>query len=171
MRVNLAEALKSAGIPVHIQTWYEQSGDSARQGGFSELAFDSVAGMVFAVIAATMAATISMNAFERKREVATLRVLGMRSSSVFLMFVMEALWMALIGVVASLMASALIAWIINRAALSYTNASHGLGNSPMLVELDFNRISMAVVAALAVALLAALVPAFKAARAPMTPAL
>ena len=171
LRTKLTEALRSAGIPVHIQTWYEQSGDSARQGGFSELAFDSVAGMVFAVIAATVAATISMNALERRREVATLRALGMRSSAVFLMFVMEALWMALIGVVASLMASALIAWIVNRAALSYTNASHALGTSPMLVELDFNRISMAVVAALAVALLAALVPAFKAARAAIAPAL
>ncbi|MES2900975.1 MAG: FtsX-like permease family protein [Pseudomonadota bacterium] len=171
LRVNLTEAFKSAGIPVRIMTWYEQSGDSARQGSFTELAFDSVAGMVFAVIAATVAATIAMNAFDSRREVATMRALGMRSSSVFLMFVMESLWMALIGVAISLVASAVIAWIINRAALSYTTGKYGLGNMPMLVELDFNRISMAVVAALAVALLAALVPAFRAARAPIAPAL
>ncbi len=37
----------------------------------------------------------------------------------------------------------------------------------MLVELDFNRMLMAVVTVMAVALLAALAPAFKAARAEM----
>ncbi len=94
----------------------------------------------------------------------------MRSSSVFMMFVMEGLWMGLIGVAASLLSSALIAWIVNRAALSYT-ASHAASSAPMLVELDVNRISMAVVAAMAVALLAALVPAFKAARVAIAPAL
>ncbi len=171
LRANLTEAFKSAGLPVRIMTWYEQSGDSARQGSFTELAFDSVAGMVFAVIAATVAATIAMNALERRREVATLRALGMRSSSVFLMFVLEGLWMTLIGVVISLVGSAVIAWIVNRASLSYTTAKYGLGTTPMLVELDLNRISMAVVVALAVALLAALVPAFKAARAPIAPSL
>ena len=86
------------------------------------------------------------------------------------MFVMEALWMALTGVVVSLVASGLIAWIVNRAALSYT-AQNALNTAPMLVELDFKRMGMAVVAVLAVALLAALVPSFKAARSAIAPAL
>jgi putative ABC transport system permease protein len=170
VRTHIATALRAAGIPVQVKAWYEQSVVHARPQGFSDLAFDSVAGMVFAVIAATIAATISMNALERRREIGILRALGMRSSSVFLMLVMEGLWMGLIGVAASLLSSALIAWIVNRAALSYT-ASHAASSAPMLVELDFNRISMAVVAAMAVALLAALVPAFKAARVAIAPAL
>ncbi len=169
-RVALAAALRAAGIPVHVKTWQEQSVAYANERGASDVAFDSVAGMVFAVIAATIAATISMNALERRREVATLRALGMRSSSVFLMFVMEALWMAVTGVVVSLVGSGLIAWIVNRAALSYT-AQNALSTAPMLVELDFNRMAMAVVAVLAVALLAALVPSFKAARGAIAPAL
>ena len=120
--------------------------------------------MVFAVIAAAIAATISMNAFERRREVATLRALGMHSSGVFLMFAAEALWMAAFAVVISLVGSGLIAWVVNRVALSYTT-QQALKRAPMLVELDFNRMGMAVVTVMAVALLAALVPAFKAARA------
>jgi putative ABC transport system permease protein len=169
-RTALAGALRAAGIPVHVKTWREQSLAYTNERGASDIAFDSVAGMVFAVIAATIAATISMNALERRREVGTLRALGMRSSSVFLMFVMEALWMALTGVAVSLVGSGLIAWIVNRAALSYT-AQHALSSAPMLVELDFNRMSMAVVTVLAVALLAALVPSFKAARSAIAPAL
>jgi putative ABC transport system permease protein len=169
-RGTLAAALRAAGLAVQVKTWQEQSAAYASERGASDIAFDSVAGMVFAVIAATVAATLAMNALERRREVATLRALGMRSSAVFLMFVMEGLWMALAGVMLSLVTSGLIAWIVNRAALSYNNG-HVLSSTPMLVELDFDRMSMAVLTVLAVALLAALVPSFKAARAAIAPAL
>ena len=169
-RLALAATLRAAGIPAVVKTWQEQSVAYASERGASDIAFDSVAGMVFAVIAATVAATIAMNALERRREVATLRALGMRSSAVFLMFVMEGIWMALAGVVLSLISSGSIAWIVNRAAMSY-GTTHPLSRAPMLVELDVNRMSMVVLTVLAVALLAALVPAFKAARTAIAPAL
>jgi putative ABC transport system permease protein len=162
-RASLLQSLRSGGVNVAIRTWQEQSGWYGKERRASDLAFDSVAGMAFAVIAATIAATMSMNALERRREVGTLRALGMRSSSVFLMYSAEALWMASIGVAISLVASGLIAWVVNRAALTYS--AHALNRAPMLVELDFNRMLIAVMTVLGVALLAALVPAFKAARA------
>ena len=106
-----------------VQTWQEQSpayiGEDAARPSYRSTAWPA---MVFAVIAAAIAATISMNAFERRREVGTLRALGMRSVSVFLMFAAEALWMAVVGALVSLVASGLIAWVVNRAALSYTDA-------------------------------------------------
>lgn len=162
-RLALLTALRGAGLHVEIRTWQELSPAYAKEKRESELSLDSVAGMVFAVIAATIAATVSMNALERRREVATLRALGMHSSRVFLMYSAEALCMASIGVLVSLVASTVIAGVVNRAALSYTS-HHALKPAAMLVELDFERMMMAVVAAAAVALLAALVPAFKAAR-------
>lgn len=162
-RATVRTVLRAGGFEVDVKTWQEQSATFIQEHRASVLAFDSVAGMAFAVIAAAVAATMSINAFERRREVGTLRAFGMRSSSVFLMFAAEALWMAAAGVALSLVASGLIAWVVNRAALSYT-VQHALSRAPMLVELDFNRMLMAVVTVLAVALLAALVPAFKAAR-------
>lgn len=162
-RDQLRRALKQGGVTAEIRTWQEQSPSFIVADKTAKVSFDSVAGMAFAVIGAAIAATISMNAFERRREVGTLRALGMRNVSVFLMFAAEALWMAAIGVVISLVASGLIAWVVNRAALSYS-AHHALRPAPMLVELDLNRMTMAVVTVMAVALLAALVPAFKAAR-------
>ncbi len=169
-RQELGGALRRAGIAVEVRSWQEQSDTWISERGASDLAFDSVAGMVFAVIAATIAATMSMNALERRREVATLRALGMRSSSVFLMFVAEALWMALIGVALSLVGSGLVAWVVNRASLPNVLGST-LSQPPMMVELDFDRMLMAIVTVLAVALLASLVPAFKAARAAIPAAL
>ncbi len=170
LRAELAAGLRGAGIAAEVRTWQEQSETWIHQRGAAELAFDSIAGMVFAVIGATIAATMSMNALDRRRELATVRALGMGSSAVFLMLVMEALWMALSGIVLSLVGSGLIAWIINRATVS-GNIGQALGSAPMMVELDFDRMLMAIVAVLAVTLLAALVPAFKAARAPIAPAL
>jgi putative ABC transport system permease protein len=163
-RIALLGLLRGAGLAVDVHTWQELSVSYMKARGASDLTFDSVAGMVFAVIAAAIAATISMNALERRREVATLRALGMHSSGVFLMFSAEALWMASFAVLISLVGSGLIAWVVNRAALSYTT-QQALKHAPMLVELDFNRMLMAVVTVMAVALLAALAPAFKAARA------
>lgn len=156
-------ALRHGGVAAEVKTWKDQSPAFIAEDKTARLSLDSVAGMAFAVLAAAIAATISMNAFERRREVGTLRALGMRNVSVFLMFAAEALWMTAIGVVISLVASGLIAWVVNRAALSYT-AHHALRPAPMLVELDLDRMAMAIVTAMAVALLAALVPAFKAAR-------
>jgi putative ABC transport system permease protein len=164
MRLALRSALRTAGLAVHVHTWQELSPSYLKGRGDSDLNFESVAGMVFAVIAAAIAATISMNALERRREVATLRALGMHSSGVFLMYAAEALWMAAFAVIISVVGSGLIAWVVNRAALSYTT-QQALKRAPMLVELDFNRMGMAVVTVMAVALLASLAPAFKAARA------
>jgi putative ABC transport system permease protein len=163
-RLALLRMLRGAGLAVDVHTWQELSPSYIKARSTSDLTFDSVAGMVFAVIAAAIAATISMNALERRREVATLRALGMHSSGVFLMFAAEALWMAAFAVLISLVGSGLIAWVVNRAALSYTT-QQALKKAPMLVELDFNRMLMAVVTVMAVALLASLAPAFKAARA------
>jgi putative ABC transport system permease protein len=164
MRATLLGVLRGAGLAVDVHTWQELSTSYMQARSASDLTFDSVAGMVFAVIAAAIAATISMNAFERRREVATLRALGMHSTGVFFMFAAEALWMAAFAVVISLVGSGLIAWVVNRAALTYTT-QQALKHAPMLVELDFHRMLMAVVTVMAVALLAALAPAFKAARA------
>ena len=169
-RAALLAAMRGAGIPAEVRTWQEQSGTWSRERDSTDLAFDSVAGMVFAVIAATIAATLSMDALERRRELAVLRALGMRSHAMFLMLLMEGLGMALAGVCASLAGSTLMAWVLNRAAQSYM-APQADGQASLLVELDFNRMLMAVVTVLAVAVLAALVPAFKAARAGIAPAL
>jgi ABC-type lipoprotein release transport system permease subunit len=163
VRVALRGVLHDAGLAVDVHSWQELSPSYIKARSASDLTFDSIAGMVFAAIAAAVAATISMNAFERRREVATLRAFGMHSSGVFLMFAAEALWMAAFAVVISLVGSGLIAWVVNRAALSYATRQT-LKQAPMLVELDFNRMLMAVVTVMAVALLAALAPAFKAAR-------
>ncbi|MES3024710.1 MAG: FtsX-like permease family protein [Pseudomonadota bacterium] len=165
-RLALLALLRAGGVNAEVLSWQDQSVAYMQARKVSDLAFDSVAGMVIAVIAATVAFTISMNALERRREIATLRALGMRSSTVYVMFSAEALWLAALGIVLSVVASGVIAWVVNRVALVQSDAA-GAGSTPMLVELDPHRMLMAVVTVLSVTLMAALLPAYKAARLPI----
>jgi ABC-type lipoprotein release transport system permease subunit len=116
-RSALLEGLHRIGIEAKVRSWKEQSASYIEARKTSELAFDCIGGMVFAVIAAAIAATVSMNALERRREIGTLRAMGMRGSGVFLMLAAEAMWMAAIGIVLSMVASGMIAWLVNRAAV------------------------------------------------------
>lgn len=159
----LLDALHGDNLQVEVRSWQERSASYQEARARTDRAFDGVAGMVFAAIAAVLAATMSMDVLERRRELGTLRALGMGSGALFQMLVAEALWMAAIGIMLSLLGSGLIAWVTNRLALTAT-VQHPLNRVPMLVEMDVNRMLIGVVAVLAVALLASLVPAFKAAR-------
>lgn len=159
----LLEALRAQGIRADVRSWRERSPLEATAHSKAELAFDSVAGMVLAVVAAAIAATLSMNALERRRELGTLRAMGMGAGGVFMTLASEALWLAAFGIVLGLVTGGLAAWVVNRAGTSVV-AQYALSRAPMLVELDFARTLMAIAMVLAVALLAALVPAFKAAR-------
>ncbi|MFP5390012.1 MAG: ABC transporter permease [Gammaproteobacteria bacterium] len=171
LRAELGRALRDAGILVDVSTWQEQADAWRNEQGVSDLAFESMVGMVLTVVAATVASTLSIDALVRRRELATLRACGMGSGGVFLMLVAQALWTALLAVVLSLVSSALVAWIVNRIALPASGPGLGPLNQPALVELDAERTLMAIGVVLAVALMAALVPALKAARAPIAPAL
>ncbi|WP_146204227.1 ABC transporter permease [Massilia glaciei] len=168
-RTALLALLRAGGVNAEVLGWQDQSVAYMQARKVSDLAFDSVAGMVIAVIAATVAFTISMNATERRREIATMRALGMRSSTVYVMFSAEALWLAALGIVLSVVASGVSAWVVNRITLLRTDAA-AAGGTPMLVELDPHRMLMAVVTVLSVTLMAALLPAYKAARLPIAEA-
>lgn len=157
----LAEALRGAGQAVEVHTWQELSPSYLKAKGVAELTLGCVAGAVFAAIAAIIAATVSMNAFERRREVATLRALGMRGGAVVAMFSVEALLIAAGGVLVALVGSGSAAWIVNRAGLSWMEQQQ----APMRVELEAGAMLMAALAAMTVALVAALAPAWRAGRA------
>jgi ABC-type lipoprotein release transport system permease subunit len=169
-RAALAGELQRAGLVAEVHSWRELSSGYARAESAASLEFLCVAIAVLAVIWATLAATLAMNTHERGSQLAALRALGMRPGGVIAIVTAEAVWITASAVALSLAASGLIAWLVNRVALSYT-FHPGLSRSQMLVELDFTRMLVAFAAVLAVSLLAGLPPAVKAARAEVTRAL
>ena len=133
--------------------------------GASQLGFDAMACAGLAAVAAAIAATVCLNAHARRIEVATLRALGMRASAVFLMYMSEAVWLACLGIVGGTAGSGLAAWAITR-----LSPQHWAGDgAAALPALDGSRMLMVAATVLAITLLAALAPAFMAARANSAP--
>ena len=107
--------------------------------------------------------TVSVSVIQRKREIGTLRCIGMRRNELFRLILCEALLLALVGS----MAGALLGWLLARAALIAVGET--VGNLFSLVDLIAGNFTLAEVAlalgsGLAVALVAALQPAWQAMR-------
>lgn len=163
-RAALAEAMRRAGIEVEVRSWRDLSPSYARGDWAFSLQFASAAAVVLVFVIALVAATLSLGAHERRRELSLLRALGMRRRAVFGLMVAEAVWMAAVGAALSFAGSGLVAWTVNRAALPFASQP-AFARPPVLVELDPDRLFATMLALLAAALLAACIPAFKAARA------
>jgi len=107
--------------------------------------------------------TVSVSVIQRKREIGTLRCIGMRRSELFRLIVSEALILALVGSIIG----ALLGWLLARAALVAVGET--VGNLFSLVDLiagnfTVNELALALGSGVAVALLAALFPAWQAMR-------
>ena len=107
--------------------------------------------------------TVSVSVIQRKREIGTLRCIGMRRSELFRLIVSEALILALVGSILG----ALLGWVLARAALIAVGET--VGNLFSVVDLiagnfTIAELALALGSGVAVALLAALFPAWQAMR-------
>lgn len=163
VRPVLLAALRREGLAAEVRSWGElsQAYSIARSNG--DVALACLAGAVMVVIGATIAATLSINRIERRRELATLRALGMPRRSVFVLLLSEGLLIAGAGTMLAVLMSTSVAWVVNGIALP--GAARNLAQAPLLVEPGLARVLAATAAVMVVALLAAIVPAAKAARA------
>jgi putative ABC transport system permease protein len=98
----------------------------------------------------------------RRRELATLRALGMRKASLVLLLELEALWITSIGTLLGLVAGGLMAWVANHAATAWPGAPEQ--GVPLLLTPALDAVLPGLAALLGTAALAALVPAIGAAR-------
>jgi hypothetical protein len=163
-REALARAFERAAMAVQVVGWRESAPEVAREERILDLEFTCAVAVALVLAWATLASTLAIGTLERRRELAILRALGMRRRRVFVLLTAEAVWMAMAAGALSLSASSLIAWIANRVALSIATAP-SLVPPPLMVELDPGRVLAGAGAVLGMALLAAFLPALKAARA------
>jgi putative ABC transport system permease protein len=150
-------ALHGSGMSVQVVSGSELSSRYESVRWESSLALSLAAGATAVAIAAVIAATASINAIERRREFATLRALGMTATGLFAHIAAEALALVLCATALGMSASGLIACGMNRIAVR--------AGGQLAIELDPRRLLVAMAAVLAVTLLAAGIPALKAARA------
>jgi putative ABC transport system permease protein len=162
-RAELGTSLQAAGFDVEIKTWQELSSFYRQVRGLFDMIFSFIASIVFIIAALSIANTISMTVVERTREVGTLRALGLGKPGVVGLFASEAGWLAAIGTLAGLAGTVAFAWIINGADLSYVppNSSYRV---PLMVDLDWVRITVVSLVVVFLALGSAVLPSLRAAR-------
>jgi predicted lysophospholipase L1 biosynthesis ABC-type transport system permease subunit len=134
--------------PAHAQAW--------------ALALRCVLAAVLAVVAAAVTATAALQGVARRRELATLRALGLRKRDLVLLLELEALWITCIGMLLGLAAGGLMAWVANRAAIAWQGGPEE--GVPLLLAPAMDAVFSSLALLLGTAVLAALVPAVGAAR-------
>ncbi|HJV96412.1 MAG TPA: FtsX-like permease family protein, partial [Albitalea sp.] len=162
-RTEASERLRQAGFDVEIKTWQELSSFYTQVRNLFNMIFSFIAMIVFIVAAMSIANTMAMAVVERTREIGTLQAIGMKRRGVVGLFLFEGMWLALIGALSGLAVTVAGALVVNHANISYVppNSSYAVA---LLVDLDWPRIAVIGSAVVALALLSALLPAWRGAR-------
>lgn len=160
---------------VAVRTWYDEAEPMLQTQRIRQKFLDIMAWALLAIAATGIANTVLMAAYERVREIGTLRALGMTRQGVVGLFVTEGL---LMGVIGSLVGALLGSWLVWKWHV------HGLDLAPLLkakgadnmssvsfstmlyAPFSWFSLTRAVVFGLAVAVLASIWPALIASKMP-----
>ena len=120
--------------------------------------------VVFAIVVFSVANTILMSVLERTREIGTLMAIGTPRGTVWRMFLLEGLFIGLLGGVLGLMAGALAAFAINHMNLMLPPPPGYTVGYSLRVLLQAPTLITAFTISLVTATLSSIVPAWKASR-------
>jgi putative ABC transport system permease protein len=135
-----------------------------------DMIFSFILAIVLTIVVMSVANAMGMSVVERTREIGTLRAIGLRRSGVVRLFVTEALLLVVLGCLAGMLLTLLVRAGVNAAALSYT-PPNGTGRVLLRVGLDPGKLLFTTGVLSLLGLLAALFPARRAARQPVTDSL
>lgn len=117
------------GDRARVTTWFEESEDVLRIQDIRQTMLDIIAFAILAIAATGIANTVLMAAYERVREIGTLRAMGMTRGGVVGLFVTEGVIM---GIVGSTLGAALGGW------LNWKLSIDGIDLSPMIEQVGDN---------------------------------
>lgn len=162
-RATLLPRLKAAGFDVEIRTWVEQSAFYQQVKNLFDLIFMFLFSIVFVVVLMSIINTLTMSVMERVREIGTLRALGYQRGGILSLFAAEGLVLGAVGAGIGVVVTVTIAVLINSAGVSYVPPS---SSSPVPLTVGLVPGSLFTILCLLalVSMLAALVPARRAAR-------
>lgn len=170
VRADLLRKLAAAGFDLEIRTWNELSAFYTQVHGMFDMIFGFIFGIVLTVVLMSVANSMGMTVVERTREIGTLRAVGLRRHGVIALFVSEAALLVLLGCGLGLLLTLGVRYGINLADISYVPPNQ-TAPVPLRVDLDAARIAFTGLMMALVAMLAAWMPARRAARQPIIDAL
>lgn len=107
------EASRVIGDKVEARTWLSTTEALIEAGQMRQTMFNFIGFALLAMAAAGIANTVLMAAFERVREIGTMRALGMTRAGVITMFAAEGGWMGLVGGIIGAFFGGLLNWYYN----------------------------------------------------------
>ncbi|MCJ7664313.1 MAG: FtsX-like permease family protein, partial [Desulfobacterales bacterium] len=163
MRSRLLSKLAQAGIPCEIKTWNELSLVYSKVRGMMDMMFFFIFCIVLVIVVMSTVNTMGMAVLERTREIGTLRALGLKRRDVSMLFAMEG---GLLGVFGSLIGIVLhtSVWaVIKTLAPTYTPPISSTP-VPLLVSFVPKTLLVLMCCLTVLSLIAAIIPARRAAR-------
>jgi putative ABC transport system permease protein len=163
MRAIFLNKLTRSGLPCEIKTWNELSLFYSKVRGMMDMMFFFIFSIVLVIVVMSTVNTMGMAVLERTREIGTLRALGLKRRGVSLLFAMEG---GLLGLLGSLIGIVLhgIVWAIIR-GVSPTYTPPGISTPvPLIVDLVPQVLVVLMLCLIMLSLLAAIIPARRAAR-------
>jgi putative ABC transport system permease protein len=163
VRRQLASQLEAAGIAVEIKTWQELSMFYNQVKGMFDMIFFFLFCIVLIIVVMSTINTMGMAVLERTREVGTLRALGLKRRGVSMLFAAEGLMLGVIGCLLGIVLNTGVWGLFQWAAPTYTPP--GLSTPvPLVIDLVLGDMGRLCVFFSALSLMAAILPARRAAR-------
>jgi putative ABC transport system permease protein len=163
-RADLARAVRAAGVPVEVGTWYDICPSYLKTVDMFNVIFAFIFGIVFVIVALSVINTVSMSVIERTREIGTLRAVGLRRRGVIVLFATESGLLAVLGSVLGVLLT-LLTWFLIGWLKPTWSPPMVVGRIPIEVHLVPRYMLQAGFSLVALAVVAAVSPARRAARA------
>lgn len=166
LRTVLRSALAKAGYEVEVETWQELSAFYRQVKSLFDMIFSFLLAIVIAIIVMSITNAMSMSVIERTREIGTLRAIGVRRLGVVSLFVTEAFLLVLVASVAGLVLTTLLSIGINSSEIVY-RPPNSTDEVPLLIGFDTAKVLVTGILLSMLGVLAAYIPARRAAARPM----
>jgi putative ABC transport system permease protein len=170
MRQRLLQKLNAAGLDVEIKTWLDLSMFYKQVKNMFDLIFLFLFTIVFIVVLMSITNTMTTSVLERTREIGTLRSLGMKRRKIMELFAVEGAMLGLFGCLLGLVIDTLTTMAVNAANIRYVPPSSS-DEVPLRVDFVPDMLLGSLVLLAIVAMLAALLPARRAANTEIVDAL
>jgi len=170
LRDALQADFKAAGLQVEVRTWQEMSAYYRQVKGMYDMIFALMLTVVLAIVVLSIANAMSMAVIERTREIGTLRAIGVRRSGITALFVSEALLLVVVGIVTGLLLTAATRSGVNFADIRWTPPGN-TSSVPIYIGFDAARTAVAGAVLAVLAVIAAYLPARRAAHHSITESL
>ncbi len=162
-RTRLLEKLANAGHSCEIKTWNEISLFYSKVRGMFDMIFMFIFSIVFVVITMSVINTMGMAVLERTREIGTLRAIGVKRSGISRLFAIEGALLGVLGTAAGAVLNVIVWAIVRSAEMSYVPPGNS-SSVPLVVDLLPRAMLVLALFLIVLSLLAAILPARRAAR-------